>query len=322
VTAVAVSRRLSLRLVLEFGVPAVAVALPWYVKNAVLTGNPFYPHVFGGLNSAAAGELSFTMQTFGYGHSATDFLLLPARLLVAAKPFDGGQYLSPLFLIFAPVALLLHRARAAVLIASGGVLLYVMIWFLTSQQARFLVPVMPASAVLAALGTLALGRQARLGWLVAVAVTASALAVGLGASTIYAAQFAPVVFGTQAKDTFLREKVSNFAGVEWLNRNLGHHAKVATDIWGLFYLQMPYVTFGTMGDLLPPNAGPEATRAFLAKYQITNVAILDNDVARRRQIGYVDAHLIGRVTVRSVQSRTRGHFGPRHVMLVYAVRTG
>jgi hypothetical protein len=322
VTAVALSRRLSVRLALAFGLPAAAVALPWYVKNAVLTGNPFYPHVFGGLNASAASELSGTMQTFGYGHSAADFLLLPARLLAAAKPFDGGQYLSPLFLIFAPVALLLHRARAAVLITSGGVFLYLLIWFMTTQQARFLVPVMPASAVLAALGTLALVGHTRLGRWVAVAVTAGALAVGLGASSIYAAQFAPVVFGTEAQSQFLHEKVSNFAGVEWLNRNLGRHAKVATDIWALLYLHMPYVTFGTMGDLLPPEAGPEATRAFLAKYGITHVAILDYDVARRRQVGYVSAHLVGRVAVRSVQSRTRGHFGPRHDMLVYAIGRG
>jgi hypothetical protein len=317
--AVVLLRRVTYRTALTFGAPAVAVALPWYIKNAVLTGNPFYPHLFGGLNESAQGELSYTMQTFGYGRSALDLVLLPARLLVAAKPFDGGQYLSPLFVIFAPLALIASRRRPSLLVAFGGVLLYVAIWFVTTQQARFLVPAMPVSAVLAALGVRALSRESRLGRLLAVVVTVGTLAVGLGASAVYAAQFAPVVFGRQATTQFLREKVSNFTGIEWLNQNLGPHTRVATDVWALLYLHMPYVTFGTMGDLLPPDAGPKATRAFVARYGITDVAILDNDVARRRQVSFLHARLIGRVPVRSVQSRTRGHFGPRHDMLVYAV---
>ncbi len=150
-------------------------------------------------------------------------------------------------------------------------------------------------------------------------MTAGALTVGLGASTVYAGQFAPVVLGTESKQQFLREKVSNYEGVEWLNRKLDHRAKVATDIWALFYLEMPYTTFGTMGDLLPGDAGPKATRAFAARYGVTYIAILDGDTARRRQVGFLHARLIGRVGVRSVQSRTRGHFGPRHYMLVYEV---
>ena len=318
VVVAALASRLTPRLALAFGLPALAVALPWYVKNAVLTGNPFYPHVFGGLNSAAATELDYTTQNFGHGHGLLDFLLLPARLLSDAKPFDGGQYLSPLFLIFAPVALFL-RAAAAVRVAWAGVLLYVILWFVTTQQARFLVPLMPTLAVLGALGTLALAREGRLGRLLVVAVTAGALAVGLGASTVYAAQFAPVVLGNERTEQFLREKVSNYEGVEWLNRRLGPQARVATDIWALFYLHMPYATFGTMGDLLPPDAGAAETEAFVAKHRITHMAILDGDAARRRQVGYLHARLVGRVSVRSVKSRTRGHYGPRHQMLVYAV---
>jgi hypothetical protein len=318
VVAAVLARRLTPRLALAFGLPALAVAIPWYVKNAVLTGNPFYPHVFGGLNSTASSELSYTMQTFGHGRSVLDFVLLPARLLADAKPFDGGQYLSPLFLVFAPVALFL-RGRAAVRIAWAGVLLFVIVWFVTTQQARFLVPLMPALAVLGALGILALAREGRLGRLLAVAVTAGALVVGLAASTVYAAQFAPVVLGNEPKQQFLREKVSNYDGVEWLNRRLAPEDRVATDIWGLFYLHMRYATFGTMGDLLPPDAGANATRAFIAKYRITHLAILDGDVARRRQVGYLHARLLGHVSVRSVKSRTRGHYGRRHEMLVYAV---
>ncbi len=108
VLAVSLGRRVRARTALAFAIPALAVALPWYVKNTVLTGNPFYPHLFGGLNASAAGELTSTRQTFGHGHGPLDFALLPASLLVDGKPFDGGQYLSPLFLLFAPLALFLR----------------------------------------------------------------------------------------------------------------------------------------------------------------------------------------------------------------------
>jgi hypothetical protein len=178
---------------------------------------------------------------------------------------------------------------------------------------------MPALAVLAALGVLALASQGRLGRLLAVGGTAAALAAGLAASVVYAAQFAPVVMGTQSSGEFLREKVSNYDGVEWLNRRLGPNQKVATDIWALMYLKVPYTTFGTMGDVLPLDAGARATRSFVSREGVTRIAILDTDVDRKRQVGYLDARLIARVPVRSVKSRTRGEFGPRHDMLVYAI---
>jgi hypothetical protein len=319
VAAIVIGRRLNYRVALAFGLPAVAVALPWYVKNALLTGNPFYPHVFGGLNPSAARELDSSMRSFGHGRAPLDFLLLPVRLLADAKPFDAGEFLSPLFLVFAPTALLISRARNAVLAAWAGVLIFVVAWFVTTQQARFLVPLMPVLAVLAALGALTLSSQGRLGRVLVVAGTAAALAVGLGASVVYAAQFAPVVVGTESRDQFLTEKVSNYEGVEWLNRQLGPEDKVATDIWALLYLNVPYTTFGTMGDVLPLNAGAQATRSFVAKQGVTRIAILDSDKERERQVGYLNARLIARVSVRSVQSRTRGDFGPRHDMLVYAV---
>ena len=112
VTAVLVLwRRLKPAHVLAFALPAVAVALPWYVKNAVLTGNPFYPHIFGGLNGSASDELDAAMESFGHGHAFTDFLLVPLRLVGDAEAFDGGEFLLPLVVAFAPLIVLLPRSR-------------------------------------------------------------------------------------------------------------------------------------------------------------------------------------------------------------------
>ncbi len=314
---IALRRRLTPARVLAFAVPAVVVALAWYVKNAILTGNPVYPHLFGGLNASAAADLDATMASFGHGHSVADFLLLPVRLLGKGEAFDGGEFLSPLFVAFAPLALLIPAPRRVRVAVVAGIAVYVLAWFLTTQQARFLVPLLPALAVLAAFGILALAGRGRLGRIVAVATTAAALLVGLGISVVYAAQFAPVTVGHESKEHFLRRKVSLYDGIAWLNDRLGKNDKVLLDFWSLLYLHVPYVTFGTMGDLLPPEAGPEATRTFVAENRVTHVAVLADDRARRRQVGYLHATLLARVPVTPVRSRTRDERGPTKDMLVY-----
>jgi hypothetical protein len=312
-------RRLRRSDVVALALPAALVAAPWYVKNLLLTGNPFYPHLFGGLNSAAAQELARSMRQFGDGRSPLDFLLLPVRLLADGTAFDAGDLISPLFLAFAPLVLLLPRRKRpprAILVA---LVVFVVGWFLTTQQSRFLLPLMPAGAVLAALGALALAARGRAGRLVAVAATSIALAGGLAASSVYAAQFAPVALTGHSKQRFLEKKVSVYAGARWLNTHLDRKDKVAVDFWSLLYLHVPYVTFGTMGDLLPPDAGVEATRAFVDRTGVTHFAILERDEARRRQVEALHARLLARVPVRSVRSRTRGSYGIREDMLVYAV---
>lgn len=311
--------RLRARELVSFAVPAVLVAAPWYVKNAVLTGNPFYPHLFDGLNEAAAAELERSMRSFGDGRGPLDFLVLPVMLLVDGESFDAGEWISPLFLAFAPLALLVLQPRRVRVAVSAAILVFVVAWFLTSQQARFLVPLMPPAAVLAALGALALAARGRAGRVVAVATFAVALAGGLAASTVYAARFAPAALGAEPEGEFLEKNVSIYEGVDWLNRNLGADDKVAVDFWALLYIDVPYVTFGTMGDLLPPKADAAATNAFVDEHGITHFALLAGDVARRRQAEAIGATIVARVPVRSIRSRTRGELGPLQTMLVYAL---
>jgi hypothetical protein len=315
--AIALRRRLTVARVLAFAVPGFLVALPWYVKNAILTGNPVYPHLFGGLNASAAAELDATMASFGHGRSVADFLVLPVRLLADGEAFDGGEFLSPLLVAFAPLGLLVPGRRGVRVAAAAGIAVYVVAWFLTTQQARFLVPLLPALAVLAAIGILALAARGRLGRAVAVGVTAASLVMGLGISAVYAAQFAPVAAGRESEEDFLSRKVSLYDGVDWLNNRLGEDDKVLLNLWSLLYLDVPYVTFGTMGDLLPLEAGPDATRTFVVENGVTHVAVLADDEARRRQVAYLDARLLARVPVTPVRSRTRDERGPTKEMLVY-----
>jgi hypothetical protein len=236
---------------------------------------------------------------------------------VDAEAFDRGEFVSPLFLLFAPLVFLDRRARrpAAIVWAVGG--LFVLSWFFGSQQARFLIPLMPAFAVLAAVGAVALARAGRAGRLVTTAVTAAALVLGLGVTLVYTAQFAPVAAGRQTEREFLLEKVSYFEGTDWLNRNLPADARVAIGHVFDFHLQRPYVAL--TADALPSTAGPRETREFVRRYGLTHVAIPASLGGRSKQLTAIGARLIARVTVHSVVSRTRAERGPPETMLVYAL---
>jgi len=315
--AVLLWRRLTLARALAFALPALAIALPWYVKNAILTGNPVYPFVFGGANPEATEAAFESFESYGHGQSALDLLLLPARMLADAEAFDRGEFISPLFLLFAPLAFLYRPARrpAAVVWILG--IAFTLSWFFGSQHSRFLVPLMPAFAVLAALGIVALTRRGRLGRIIAVGATVGALVTGFGVSVVYAAQFVPVVIGTQSEREFLTQKSSYYEGIDWLNANLPPDARVVIDHVFALHVDRPTVVW--TADVLESTAGPAASLAFFDRYGLTHAAVFATNTPRRRQLGYADAREIARVTVRPVISRTLSEVGPPETMLVYAL---
>jgi hypothetical protein len=299
-------------------VPASLVALPWYVKNAVLTGNPVYPFLFGGANPEADASARAQLHDYGFGRGPLDLVLLPARLLVDAEPFDRGEFITPLFVLFAPLALLERRARAATVAILAACAVYLLGWFLGSQHARFLIPLMPYGAVLAAVGILAFARLGQAARRLTVGVVLGALAVACGVSLVYTRGFFPVVLGRESSTQFLREKTSYYTGTEWLDRHLPADAHVALGHIFALYLDRPYVVWTS--DVLPSTAGPAATRAFVRRWKLDYAAVLaSNRGTRARQLRDLHARLIARVPVRPVVSRTQNELGPPDVLLVYAI---
>src|SRR6266511_3375493 len=95
--AVVFRRQITARRALAFAVPAALVALPWYVKNLIVTGDPLYPLLRGWPNEEARAAAHDSFELYGSGHSPLDLLLLPVRLLVDGEPFDRAEFVSPLF---------------------------------------------------------------------------------------------------------------------------------------------------------------------------------------------------------------------------------
>jgi hypothetical protein len=140
-----------------FVLPVVALSLPWFIKAAWYTGNPAYPLLyrwFGGpdWSPTLATQLTQLMKGIGMGRTVTDYLLLPFRVIlmgdVGYAHFDGRicrwwVLLIPMTLVFGMRQPLVRRCLAA-----AG--LYFVAWSLTSQQVRFLIPILPLLSIAAA----------------------------------------------------------------------------------------------------------------------------------------------------------------------------
>ncbi len=156
----AVLRRTPVRALLVFAAAAFAAGAPWYLRNAVLTGNPTWP-LLGGLfgvgpwwNGTDLAGAWADLRTPGCGRDAKALLLLPWNLLAHGERFyaDASIGLSRAI----PLALPLVVVGAATL-ASGWVVAALLAslaasWFFGSQVLRYLVPALPLYAVLAACG--------------------------------------------------------------------------------------------------------------------------------------------------------------------------
>jgi hypothetical protein len=118
---------------LQFGAIAILTALPYYLRNAVLMGNPFYPFVFGGRFWDSFLADWFADQGTGIGWNLLQLILLPVNTLLGhrdANFFDGRM--GPLFLILAPFTLWILVTRTRRDSAAGVSLLAIGVFCLFS----------------------------------------------------------------------------------------------------------------------------------------------------------------------------------------------
>ena len=139
---------------LYVALPAFLLALPWYLRSYWYTGNPLYPLFyawFGGPEWSTSLTQRFFrwQQSIGMGRQVVDYLLLPFRVVV-----DGGDdyrhfggRISPIWIIVLPASFAVARSSPAVRRSLAVAGLYFVAWAATSQQARFLIPIMPLLAI-------------------------------------------------------------------------------------------------------------------------------------------------------------------------------
>ena len=237
---------------------AAAVFLPWTVKNQARVGNPVYPfleNTFDGANwdaSQEAGLLAW-QRGMGPGRSAGDYLLLPFNAGLRGRPeadyarFDG--ILNPALLLLLPLAVLKRNQQTGALALMAAVIF--LVWALTSQQLRFLIPCLALVAALGAAGLAGLADRAGAGRadaliLAAALLTALSLAVPdqRGRPVISGAigDRLGVVLGLEPRQQYLETNLQPVAMFEHINRTLppGEPVLMAWENRG-YYLDRPYV---------------------------------------------------------------------------------
>ncbi|MCU0879006.1 MAG: hypothetical protein MUF06_14580, partial [Pirellulaceae bacterium] len=142
------------------------VALPFYLRPWLATGNPLYPYFASWFSDDPARlEMSRYHHAIGgawFGvHTLDAFLTGPILLAFRDENYDGWFGWQLVGLLALAIAALVNRRRRSLWAAAGllGLLwlaLYAF-WFFTAQQARFLVPAMLLVVLLAGLGFRQLG---------------------------------------------------------------------------------------------------------------------------------------------------------------------
>lgn len=224
-------------------VAAIALALgaPWYARAYAASGNPVFPDlyaVFGAeppdrWDALTERSLQAFKDHFGRGRSAVHVARLPWDVTVHGAAFGGT--LGPVFVILVPAAV--AGAAAPALLAACAA--YALIWAspVSSLQLRFLVPLVPFLAVLAAEGLRRLPRAA--GWLVAALLVMNlppfvewheADRRGWSGWLTHVVRTVPVrvVIGSESADDYLARMVPSYRAWRYIDTVLPADARVLT----------------------------------------------------------------------------------------------
>jgi len=146
---------------LIFGGISFMVVAPWYLKTWIQTGNPFWPaalQYFGGRDWDELGVRYLTdfVRLPNWPWSLINWLRLPWYLTIDPTKFGGRYQLGPLLLAVLPFTIGVYfrekTHRYAISLLGSICLGFYILWFFTTHQARFMMPIVPLLALLSAVG--------------------------------------------------------------------------------------------------------------------------------------------------------------------------
>lgn len=290
------------RWLVAFGLPLALVAAPWYIRNALQTGNPVYP-ALGGVFGYGRGlwdaqdvqSQNGEILGHGFGRSLRASLLLPLHLIARQRSFsDPGE---PLFLpatvpIIEVLILVNLRERTvrwlAFLVAAFGAA-----WFASFPVLRYLLPALPFALIAAAGGAdrllTALARryprlQSPSGWERRAALPFLCLIIfapgWLYAATTVAARGTLPTTVAQ-RDAYFTRELPLYPAYQHLNQGYGS----GYALYALYAENMAYFAHGTVrGDWFGPARYRDLRPA------LTDGAALYNALIRQQ----VDTFLVAR----------------------------
>ncbi|HXK60196.1 MAG TPA: DUF1420 family protein [Acidobacteriota bacterium] len=218
-----------------FPVLAIGIASPYYLRNLVFTGWPLFPFELPlfTLSSEISWD-SYRAALFlrfltDYGAAFTDTLagrlLGPVLVFVKARFSDPHAYdgfVGPVFLLIPALWWRIQSPPANLRRLAWFSVFFFVYWTMTSQQVRFLIPVLPGMAVLLAFALKAWGSRSLAGvaWLLA----AAGFVVGLN-QTLKLDPL-PYWIGTESREAYLSRIVPAYDAYQQADKIVGQHGKV------------------------------------------------------------------------------------------------
>ena len=224
----------TLRLLALYTAAALIAGSPFYLKNWLMSGNPFYPFFYGifggrGWDGDQARLYDLFIQNLGMGKSLLDYLLLPWNLSLRAK-MDSPQFdgiLGPIFLLILPFLAGLRRWETPVRLLLIYVLLTFLFWASSAQQIRYLIPLFAVLAlVTGAILTRYRFRKRIFGLLLC--IVAGCLVFNGYPIVREFMKIGPlrVVVGIESRDDFLTRTLPPYPLYRFVNQNLPPDARV------------------------------------------------------------------------------------------------
>lgn len=219
-----------------------AIASPWYLRTWKATGSPVFPFYMSIWKGTANGwdvERSNLFQGMNsqYGGVDTDkinYLTAPVRVSVAAQPEQPANYdgvLGVAFLIGLPLliwALWKFELPVDVKIGAGVAGIIYLFWLFSSEQLRYLLPIVPVLAIAIAGSAEAIG--AKFNSLRTAAQYAFIVAAICGLLTTFAwfCQKAPlrVALGGETRDQYLARNLDYYPYYQEINSITSPDSKV------------------------------------------------------------------------------------------------
>ncbi|HKY71894.1 MAG TPA: hypothetical protein VJL88_08230 [Nitrospira sp.] len=286
-------RSVTLRMVLIFSATALTIAAPWYVRNALLTGDPLYPAIKSWSGDAdavwAVERLQRDVQTIGITWTApvdlvTALIHTPERLGAGAE--------TGILLPFGAVALLVgalwqQKLRPWTLAFA----LYLPIWMSFTGVMRYLYPIFPLCALgIAQAANLFVARWSRTRLALSV-VTLLAIAplwqsVAVLNEVYVGTDMAALFSGSLSRHDYLSRRLAYYQAAQWVNAHTASDAHVLyLGETRLLYVDR-LVTFTSAYDaghfdrLLAPKAPPLWTT--LKDLRVTHILINGREIDRLR----------------------------------------
>jgi hypothetical protein len=252
--------RQSIAAPLLLAVVAFSIPAPWYLRAFVDAGNPVFPEmysVFGARpetrwSDGVEASLGRFKARFGMGRTPAALAALPWDITTHGARFGGA--IGPLFLLLIPFAVV-ARDRRRLGVLAAGCLSYGAVWAspLGSLQLRFLLPIVPCLAVLAAAGANVIFASARRAFGAAASAVAQATVVllllanlplftdwydterrvnGPWLTHVLRGLPAAVVLGSESADAYLSRLVPTYRAWQAIDERTDRTARILTFVGG------------------------------------------------------------------------------------------